>query len=101
MNETILGIVIMAVSIICTIYVCRSSADGSTGTRAGRDTGSVGDDLEAAGRGNSELEAAERTTEERLEEQAGTIERAAEGNRRGQELVQKARDILHSAKHTD
>lgn len=101
MNEAIIGIVFMALGIAIAIFVCRCDPDGRAGTGTGPDTGSVGDNIEAAGRRNRDLEDAERATAERLREQAESIERAGSNNKDAQQLVQKAKHILHSAKHTD
>lgn len=101
MNETVIGIVLMAVGIIGTIFVCRCRSNGSAGSGTGSNTGSVGGNIEAAGRRNSDLEDAERATSERLREQAETIERTGSDNQNAQQLVQKAKHILSAAKHTD
>ena len=101
MNEAIVGIVVMAIGLIGAIFVCRSRANGSTGSGTGSDAGSVRDGIETAGRRNSDLEDAERATSERLREQAETIERTGRDNKDAQELVSKARDILSSAKRTN
>lgn len=99
MYEAIFGLTLMGLGVALIICGCCSKRRGSKST--GCDTDPVRDGLERAGDNNKRLEDAERTTEERLEEQAGTIERAAEGNRQGQELVQKAKSILANARHTD
>lgn len=101
MNEAIVGIIVMAIGLIGAIFVCRSRANGSTGSGTGSDTGSVRDGIETAGRRNSDLEAAERATADRLREQAETIERTGRDNKDAQELVSKARNILSSAKRTN
>lgn len=101
MNEAVIGIILMAVGIVCAIFVCRRGSNGSTGSGTGSDTGSVREHIEAAGRRNSDLEEAERATADRLREQAETIERAGRNNQDAQQLVQKAKHILSSAKHTD
>lgn len=101
MNEAVIGIILMAAGIVCAIFVCRHSPNGSTGSGTGSDTGSVREHIEAAGRRNSDLEDAERATSERLREQAETIERTGSDNKDAQQLVQKAKRILNSAKHTD
>lgn len=101
MDETIVGIVLMAVGVVVAIFVCRCNPDGRTGSGTGPDTGSVRDNIKDAGRRNSDLEDAERATADRLREQAEAIERADRSNKDAQQLVQKAKRILHSAKHTD
>ena len=101
MNEAVIGIVLMAVGIIGTVFVCRRGSNGSAGSGTGSDTGSVGDNIEAAGRRNNELKDAERATSKRLREQAESIERAGSNNKDAQQLVQKAKHILNSAKRTD
>ena len=101
MDETVIGIVLMAIGIVGAIFVCRRRSNGSTGSGTGSDTGSVGDNIEAAGRRNRDLEDAERATSDRLREQAGTIERAGSDNKNAQDLVQKAKHILANAKHID
>lgn len=101
MDEAIIGIVLMAIGIIGTVFVCRRGPNGRTGTGIGSDPGSVGDNIEAAGRRNNELKDAERATSERLREQAESIERAGSNNKDAQQLVQKAKHILNSAKRTD
>ena len=101
MNETVIGIVLMAIGIIGAIFVCRCRSNGSAGSGTRSDTGSVGRNIEAAGRRNSDLEDAERATSERLREQAETIERTGSDNKDAQQLVQKAKHILANAKHSD
>ena len=81
--------------------VCGRSSHRRTGDGTGSDLDSVRDDLEGAGDDNRRLERTERATAERLREQAGTVERAADENRRSQQLVEKAQNLLRSAKHTN
>lgn len=102
MYEKILAAICTAAIVIGVIwYVCRRDSNGSTSSGNGRNTDPVRDNIESAGRRNSELEDAERATSERLRKQAETIERAGRDNQDAQQLVQKAKHILHSAKHTD
>lgn len=101
MDETVVGIVLMAIGVAISIFVCRRGPNGSTGSGTGSDTGSVGDHIKDAGQRNSDLEDAERATADRLREQAEAIERAGNDNKDAQQLVQKAKHILSSAKHTD
>lgn len=101
MNEAIIGIILMAIGIAGTIFVCRCRPNGRAGSGTGSNTDPVRDGVERAGEGNKRLEDAERATSERLREQAETIERTGRDNQDAQQLVQKARDILASAKHTD
>lgn len=99
MYETILGSVLMGIGIVLCILGCCSKR--RTGSGTGSDTGSVRDSIERAGDNNSRLEETERATSERLREQAATIERAGQDNKDAQQLLQKAKHILGSAKHTD
>lgn len=102
MYEKILAAICTAAIVIGVIwFVCRRDPDRRTGRGIGSDSRRVRDNIESAERRNSELEDAERATSERLREQAETIERAGRDNQRSQELVQKAKHILHSAEHTD
>lgn len=102
MYEKILVAICTAAIVIGVIwFVCRRDPDRRTGRGTGRNVDPVRDNIESAGRRNSELEDAERATSERLREQAETIERAGRDNQRSQELVSKAKSILNSAKHTD
>lgn len=101
MNEAVIGIVFMALGIVVTIFVCGCDPDRRAGSGTGSDTGSVGDNIEAARRRNNELKDAERATADRLREQAESIERAGSNNKDAQQLVQKAKHILSSAQHTD
>ena len=101
MNEAVIGIVLMALGIAITIFVSRCDSDGRAGSGTESNTGSVRDNIEAARRRNSDLEDAERATAERLREQAESIERAGSNNKDAQQLVQKAKHILNSAKRTD
>ena len=97
--EALFGIILMGLgSALCILGCCSKRR---TGSRTGSDTDPVRRNLEDAGQRNSDVEAAERRAADLEREQAETIRRTAEGNQRGQELVQKARDILSSAKHTD
>lgn len=101
MNEAIIGIILMAIGIAGTIFVCRCRPNGRAGSGTGSNTDPVRDDIERASDNNRQLEKAERATSERLREQAETIERAGRNNQDAQQLVQKAKHILSSAKHTD
>ena len=102
MDETTLTIGLVVLAILISLWsVCRRDTNGSAGRRTGRNSDPVRDNLDSAERENNALGAAERTTAERLTDQAATIRRTAEDNQRGQELVQKARDILANAQHTD
>jgi hypothetical protein len=89
----------MGIGIALTILGCCIKRRTSSGT--GSDVDPVRDGIERAGDRNRELEDAERATSERLREQAETIERTGSDNQDAQQLVQKAKHILHSAKHTD
>lgn len=99
MYEAIFGVVLMGLGIALAILGCRTKRRSGNGT--GSNTDPVRDGIERAGEGNKRLEDAERATSERLREQAETIERTGRDNQDAQELVQKARNILASAKHTD
>lgn len=101
MNEAVVGIILMAIGIVGTIFVCRCRPNGRAGSGTGSNTDPVRDGIERAGGNNKRLEDAERATSGRLEEQAETIERAGRDNQGAQQLVQKAKHILHSARHTD
>ena len=81
--------------------VCGRSTDRRTGDGTKSDARSVKDSIDRAGDNNQRIAEAERTTAERLGEQATTIERAGDNNRRAQDLVQKAKDILGDAQHTN
>ncbi len=81
--------------------VCGRSTDRRTGNGTESDARSVKDSIDRAGDNNQRIADAERTTAERLGEQATTIERAGQGNQRAQDLVQKAKDILSDAQHTN
>lgn len=101
MYGKIAAIVCTGLSILFTIwFVSRSSSHRRTGDGTGSDAGRVRDNIDRAARENSELGAAERATSERLKEQAETIGRAGEDNQHAQQLVQKAKSILGSAKRT-
>lgn len=102
MYGKIAAVICTGLSILFTVwFVCRSNSHRRAGSGAGRDTDPVRDNIERAERENSELGAAERATSERLKEQAETIGRAKQDNQDAQLLVQKAKHILHSAKHTN
>lgn len=102
MYEKILAAICTTAIVIGVIwFVCRRDSDRRTGSGTGSDSRRVRDNIESAERRNSGLEDAEQATSERLREQAETIGRAREDNQRSQELVSKAKSILHSAKHTD
>lgn len=97
--EAIFGIILVGLGITLGILGCCSKR--RTGGGTGSNTDPVRDGIERAGDRNRELEEAERATSDRLKEQAGTIERAGRDNQDAQQLVQKAKHILNSAKHTD
>ena len=99
MYEAIFGVVLMGLGIALCVLGCHTKR--RTGSGTGSDVDPVRDGIERAGDRNRELADAERETRETIEEQGSAIGRAAADNRRGQELVQKARDILATAKHTD
>ena len=99
MYEAIFGVVLMGLGIALCILGCRSKRRPGSGT--GSNTDPVRDGIERAGDNNKQLEEAERATSERLREQAEAIERTAGDNKNAQELVQKAKHILSSAKHTN
>lgn len=102
MYEKILATICTAAVTLGVIwFVCRRNSDRRTGNGTGRDTDPVRDNIEDAERRNNELKDAERATSERLKEQAETIGRAERDNQDAQQLVQKAKHILHSAKHTN
>lgn len=102
MYEKILATICTAIITLGTIwFVCRRNSDRRTGSGVGDDSKRIRDNIEDAGRRNNELEDAERATSERLEEQAAAIGRAERNNQNAQQLVQKAKHILHSAKHTN
>lgn len=102
MYEKILAVIGTAVIILITIwFVCRRDSNRRAGSGTGRNSDPTREHLEDAGQRNCDLEAAERRAADLERQQAETIGRAAEGNRQGQELVQKAQHILHSAKHTN
>ena len=99
MYEAVFGVVLMGLGIALCILGCRSKRRAGSGT--GSNTDPVRDGINRAGDNNKRLEEAERATSDRLEEQAGTIEREGRDNQDAQQLVQKAKSILASAKHTD
>ena len=99
MYEAIFGVILMGLGCALCVLGCCAKRRTSNGT--GSDTGSVRDNIDRAERENNALGAAERATSERLREQAETIGRAGQDNQDAQQLVQKAKHILHSAKHTD
>ena len=102
MYVKIIAVVITALCVLFTIwYVCRRDTDGRRSSRTGHGTGRIRDHVEDAGRRNSDIEAAERRTADLIREQAAAAERAGQGNKDAQQLVKKAKHILHSAKHTD
>lgn len=102
MYAAVAGLIIIAIAVFGLLALLfRGSSNGPTGGGTGSDTRSIGDDLKDAGRRNRDIEAAERRAADLEREQAGTIERAGRGNKDAQELVQKAKHILHSAKRTD
>lgn len=102
MYGKIAAVICTGLSILFAIwFVCRSGSHGRAGDGTGRNTDPVRDNIDSAERRNNELKDAERATTERLEEQAETIGRAERDNQDAQELVQKAKRILHSAKHTN
>lgn len=101
MYAKIVGIILMGIGVFGTVWlICRRRSNGSAVSGTGRNADPVTEHLDSAGRRNSDIEAAERRAADLERQQAETIGRAAEGNKQGQELVQKAQHILHSAKHT-
>lgn len=102
MYEKILATICTAAVVFGVLwFIRRRNSDRRTSSGDGRDTDPVRDNIESAGRRNNELKDAERATSERLKEQAETIGRAGQDNQDAQQLVQKAKRILHSAKHTN
>ena len=102
MYGKIAAVICTGLSILFTIwFVCRSNSHRRAGSGTGRDTDPVRDNIERASDNNKRLEDAERATSGRLKEQAETIGRAKQDNQDAQQLVQKAKHILHSAKHTN
>lgn len=102
MYEKVLAAAGFIVVILIAAWVIRGrNSDRSAGTGPESVSRRIRRSLEDAERGNCGLEDAERTTSDRLREQAETIGRTGECNSRGQELVQKAKHILDSAEHTD
>lgn len=99
MYEAVFGVVLMGLGIALCILGCHTKR--RTGSGTGSNTDPVRDGIERAGDNNKRIEDAERATSDRLREQAETIERAGEGNKDAQQLVQKAKHILTNAKHTD
>lgn len=99
MYEAVFGVILVGLGIALAICGCHSKR--RTGSGTGSNTDPVRDGIERAGEGNKRLEEAERATSDRLEEQAGTIERAGRDNQDAQQLVQKAKHILTNAKHTN
>ena len=102
MYEKVLATIGFIVIILIAVWiVCGRNSDRSAGAGSESVSRRIRRGLEDAERGNHGLEEAERTTSDRLREQAETIGRAGECNSRGQALVQKAKRILDSAEHTD
>lgn len=102
MYEKVLATIGFIVIILIAAWVIRGrNSDRSAGTGPKSVSRRIRRSLEDAERGNCGLEDAERTTSDRLREQAETIGRTGECNSRGQALVQKAKHILDSAEHTD
>lgn len=102
MYEKVLATIGFIVIILIAAWVIRGrNSDRSTGAGSESVSRRIRRSLEDAERGNHGLEDTERTTSDRLREQAETIGRAGECNSRGQALVQKAKHILDSAEHTD
>lgn len=102
MYEKVLATLGFIVIVLIAAWVIRGrNSDRSAGAGSESVSRRIRRSLEDAERGNHELEGAERTTSDRLREQAETIGRAGECNNRGQALVQKAKHILDSAEHTD
>ena len=102
MYEKVLATVGFIVVILIAVWVIRGrNPDRAAGTGPESVPRRIRRSLEDAERGNCGLEDAERTTADRLREQAETIGRGGECNNRGQALVQKAKRILDSAEHTD
>lgn len=88
MYEKVLAAMCTITTILIAIWwVCRRGPDGRTGTGTRPDTGRVGNDIEA--------------TRQDANRAADDNRAAREDNRRAQQLVQKAKSILGSAKHTD
>lgn len=102
MYEKILATICTAIVVFGVLwFICRRNSDRRTGSGDGRNADPVRDNIEDAGRRNNELKDAERATSGRLREQAETIGRAGQNNQDAQQLVQKAKHILNSAKHTN
>lgn len=102
MYEKILATICTAVVVFGVLWFVRKrNSDRRASTGTGDDSKRIRDNIEDAGRRNNELKDAERATSERLKEQAETIGRAERNNQDAQQLVQKAKHILHSAKHTN
>ena len=93
---TIAGLIIVVASYIFGRYFNRRSGSGT-----GPNTDPVRDGIKRAGDTNKQLAEAERRTADGLREQAETIERAGQDNRDAQQLVQRAKKILGSAKHNN
>lgn len=92
----IAGLVIVVASYIFGRYFNRRSGSGN-----GSNTDPVRDGIERAGDTNKQLAEAERRTADGLREQAETIGRAGQDNRDAQQLIQRAKKILSSAKHSN
>ena len=102
MYEKALATIGFIVVILIAAWVIRGrNPDRPAGAGSESVTRRIRRSLEEAERGNHGLEDAERTTSDRLREQAETIERAGECNSRDQELEKKAKLILGSAGHND
>lgn len=100
MEDTLI-ILIIDTLVVAGYCLFRHHFDRRAGNGTKSDARSVKDGIDRAGDNNQRIADAERTTAERLGEQATTIERAGQGNQRAQDLVQKAKDILHDAQHTN
>lgn len=116
MYEKILTFALTIIAVLITIWVvCRRGSDRRTGSGTGSNNRRVREGLDRATDINRQLEEEEqrtrdtlrraeetnRRTDELLREQDRDIERAAGNAERSQELINKARNILSSAKHTN
>lgn len=109
MYEKILATICTAVVTLGVLwFICKRDSDRRTGRGAGCNSDPVERDLDAAATNNKRLKDAEQRTKESIKRARETVERtdeligrAGEDNKQGTELVQKAKHILHNAKHTD
>lgn len=109
MYEKILAFIGTAAVIFGTIwFICGRRSNGRTSSGTESNARRVREDIDRAADNNKQLKEAEQRARESLDRarEAGRrsselAESAGRDTARSQELIQKARDILGSAKHTD